>query len=409
MVTPVAITTAIDSTRSSTRTFSYSASTHHVADLAQRTLAELPHLLIVSCFTHGAGATAPAQQVVVTDQLDTTNLDLTTFTLGPISFGNDQVAPPSARQQFLTGVDLRPTQNIQVEIQANVNSSTGVATWKFSSIDPDTGQLTTNPLAGFLPPDITPPQGIGTIVFTVMPKGVIATNTASCNQASVVFDLNPALNTPTWCNTFDVTAPVSHVTALTATESDPSFLVQWSGTDVGSGIATYSIFVSDNGGPFTAFQTNTKAISATFSGQVGHSYAFYSIATDLVGNIEGPKTAAEAHTTVTTLAMLSAAQVETTASGLLYSRVTHTFTGTATITNISSAAINGPFQFVLMSLTDDVTLTDATGTFNGSAYITVPSVSALAPGQSATVNLQFSDPSNAKITFTPVIYSGSFN
>ena len=55
MVTPVAITTAIDSTRSSTRTFSYSASTHHVADLAQRTLAELPHLLIVSCLRMALG------------------------------------------------------------------------------------------------------------------------------------------------------------------------------------------------------------------------------------------------------------------------------------------------------------------------------------------------------------------
>jgi hypothetical protein len=38
--TPVAITTAIDSTRSSTRTFSYSASTHHVADQAAVSLGD---------------------------------------------------------------------------------------------------------------------------------------------------------------------------------------------------------------------------------------------------------------------------------------------------------------------------------------------------------------------------------
>ena len=361
-------------------------------------------------FENQATATAPAQKVVVTDQLDTSNLDLSTFALGPISFGNSQVNPPSAQQQFTGGADLRPTQNIQVKIQASLNPSTGVASWTFSSIDPDTGQLTTDPAAGFLPPDVTPPQGVGTIIFTVMPKANTRTNTTTCNQANVVFDLNPAISTPTWCNSFDITAPVSHATVLPATESSASFPVQWSGTDAGSGISTYSVFASDNGGPFTAFQTNTTATSATFSGQVGHSYGFYSIARDLVGNMEATKTVAEASTTVgSSLTLLSPAQVSVTASGLVYSRVTQTFNGTATITNVSGGAITGPFQFVLTSLTSGVTLTDGTGTFNGSPYITVPSASALTSGQSVTLNLRFSDPSNAKIDFTPAVYSGSFN
>jgi hypothetical protein len=64
---------------------------------------------------------------------------------------------------------------------------------------------------------------------------------------------------------------------------------------------------------------------------------------------------------------------------------------------------------VLTSLTSGVTLANATGTFSGSPYLTVPSASVLTPGQSATVDLRFSDPSNAKINFTPVVYSGSFN
>jgi hypothetical protein len=360
-------------------------------------------------FENQATATAPAQKVVVTDQLDAANLDFSTFALGPISFGNQQVIPSMAQQQLTGGADLRPMQNVQVKIQAGLNPSTGMATWTFSSIDPDTGQLTTDPLTGFLPPDVTPPQGLGTIVFTVMPKAGTTTSTTTCNQASIVFDLNPALSTPTWCNSFDVTPPVSQVTALPATESTPSFLVQWSGTDAGSGISHFNIFVSDNGGPFTAFQTNATGTSATFSGQVGHTYGFYSIATDLVGNVEGAKSAAEASTTVTSLTMLTSSQVSVTASGLAYSRITQMYSGTATLTNISGASINGPFQIVLTSLTSGVTLTDGSGTFNGSSYITVPSVTALASGQSATVDLRFSDPSNAKINFTPVVYSGSFN
>src|SRR6267143_6760196 len=74
--------------------------------------------------------------------------------------------------------------------------------------------------------------------------------------------------------------------------------VAWSGTDVGSGIRDFTVFVSDNGGPFVAWLTNTPTTSATFPGQLGHSYAFYSIARDIVGNVETAKTTAEATTQV---------------------------------------------------------------------------------------------------------------
>jgi CSLREA domain-containing protein len=251
-------------------------------------------------FENQASATAPAQQVVVTDQLDVANLDLSTFTLGPISFGSYQIVPPSGQSQFNSGIDLRPAQDVEVKVSANLNPTTGLVTWTFTSIDPETGQLTTNPLAGFLPPDVNPPQGIGTLLFSVQTKAGIATNTTTCNQATVVFDTNPALNTPSWCNSFDSTPPVSQVAPLPATETSTNFTVQWSGTDLGAGIGAYTIYVSDNGGPFRAFQTATSATSALFAGQLGHTYGFYSIATDLVGNVEGPKSLAETSTSVTT-------------------------------------------------------------------------------------------------------------
>jgi len=99
--------------------------------------------------------------------------------------------------------------------------------------------------------------------------------------------------------------------------------------------------------------------------------------------------------------------VATTASGLAYSRVSQTFNGTVTITNTSNAVITGPFQIVLTSLTSGVTLVNAAGTFGGWPYITVPGAASLASGQSATVSVQFRNPSNALIHFTPTIYSGS--
>jgi hypothetical protein len=103
------------------------------------------------------------------------------------------------------------------------------------------------------------------------------------------------------------------------------------------------------------------------------------------------------------------AQISATSSGLAYSRVTLTFNGTVTIKNTGSSAINGPLQIVLMSLTPGVTLVNATGNFVGSAYITVSLSGSLGPGQSSTVAVQFKNPANAKITFTPIIYSGSLN
>jgi hypothetical protein len=101
-------------------------------------------------------------------------------------------------------------------------------------------------------------------------------------------------------------------------------------------------------------------------------------------------------------------QIVTTASGLIYSRVTQTFDGTVTIKNISNEVIYGPFQIFFMGLPYDVTLLSATGNLSGTPYLTVPAAIAvaLAPGQSATLNMQFKNASNVGMNFTPVIYSG---
>ncbi len=134
--------------------------------------------------------------------------------------------------------------------------------------------------------------------FTVTPKHGLPTDTQVQNQASVIFDVNPPIPTPTWTNTLDNTPPASHVVALPATEISTSFTIQWTGTDVGSGVQDFTIYVSDNGGPFAALLSNTPVTSATFTGQTGHVYGFHSIARDLVGGVEAAKSAAETATQV---------------------------------------------------------------------------------------------------------------
>ena len=105
---------------------------------------------------------------------------------------------------------------------------------------------------------------------------------------------------------------------------------------------------------------------------------------------------------------VSASQVTTTASGLAYSRVTQTFNGTVTLRNDSGSAISGPLQILFTGLTDGVTLANATGDLSGTPYMTITTL-ALASGQSITVSVQFKNPSNATINFTPAIYSGSIS
>jgi hypothetical protein len=101
-------------------------------------------------------------------------------------------------------------------------------------------------------------------------------------------------------------------------------------------------------------------------------------------------------------------QVRVTSTGLLFSRATGTFNGTLTVTNISAQNISGPIQIVLTKLPPGATLTNATRIFKGSPFVTVPGVTILAPNQSVTFVMRFANPAKASISFSPVIYSGSF-
>jgi hypothetical protein len=100
--------------------------------------------------------------------------------------------------------------------------------------------------------------------------------------------------------TIDAGAPTSTVASLPSQTTTPSFTVSWSGSDDagGSGIATFDVFVQTDGGTFTPFLTGTTAVSATFNGAVGHTYGFYSVATDNVGHRQATPASAQASTTV---------------------------------------------------------------------------------------------------------------
>jgi RHS repeat-associated protein len=245
-------------------------------------------------FSNEKTAKVPADNVVVTEQLSP-NLDWSTFQLGTIGFGNYVVNVPPGLTSYSTRVDATATLGVYVDVDASLNLSTGLLTVTFTSLDPTTLDTPSNRLVGFLPPDTNPPNGEGYINYTIQPKPGLVTGAAIDAQASIVFDTNAPLATPQVVNTIDAGPPTSTVTVLSATTTTPSFTVSWSGSDGdGPGIAGYDVYVSDDGGPFSLWQSDTSATSATYPGQPGHTYAFYSTATDHLGLVQPTPTSAQA-------------------------------------------------------------------------------------------------------------------
>jgi hypothetical protein len=255
-------------------------------------------LLYSVYFLNEATATAAAQRVVVTDVLDP-SIDLSTVKVnGAVIGGLNVPIPPSfdpavGQNQTNSVVDFRPVQSLIVSVNTSLNPVSRTLSWMLTAIDPATGLAPADPAVGVVPPGVE-----GSITYSVESLKTVVTGTHVRNQAVIVFDTNPSMTTPAWSNTIDGTPPRSSILSLPSVESLGEFTLAWSGTDDGSGIQNFTVFVSDNGGPFTAWLNNTTAISAKYVGELGHTYAFYSISLDLVGNVESAKTTAEATTQV---------------------------------------------------------------------------------------------------------------
>lgn len=251
-------------------------------------------------FENKPTAAAPAQEVLVTDDLDP-NLDWSTFELKTIAFNDARLAVPPGLQRFRTTARVGSDPN-EVTVDVSFDTTTGRITWLLRSRDANTGDLPEDPFAGFLPPNDAAHRGEGSLTYTIRPRLGLADGTQLRNQATIIFDptygANPPILTPVVTNTVDSVAPDSRVQALPA-ESTGSVEVTWSGQDAagGSGIASYDVYVARDAGPYQLWQIATPATQATFTGQPGSAYRFYSVARDAAGNTEGAPATADATTT----------------------------------------------------------------------------------------------------------------
>lgn len=98
--------------------------------------------------------------------------------------------------------------------------------------------------------------------------------------------------------------------------------------------------------------------------------------------------------------------VQLTQHGAVYNRVTGKYVGSVAVTNKSGTTLAGPLQLKLSNLTAVLTLDNASGADAGAPYVTVPGP--LNPGAAINVPLTFSGPARSMVTYTPVLYQGSF-
>ena len=246
-------------------------------------------------------ATAPAQRVVVTDQLSP-NLDWSTLRFTQFGFGDTFVilSNPSP-YYFETRAVIVGERNFEVETELSLNSATGLVRAVFQSMEPNTG-LPPDVLTGFLPPEDGTGIGQGFFGFTIHPLSDLPSGTAIRNIAEISFDGQTIIATnqvnPQDASegtdpakealiTIDAGVPLSHVEPLPS-RVPPDFELEWHAQDDpgGSGLARVDIFVSTDGAEPVLFHSANASGSLPVSLEPTGNYEFYSIAYDNVGHSE---------------------------------------------------------------------------------------------------------------------------
>ncbi|MCR5660409.1 MAG: T9SS type A sorting domain-containing protein [Bacteroidales bacterium] len=234
-------------------------------------------------------ATAAAQRVEVRHQFHPLG-NLATFGIGAFGFGEHVFEVEGSPSSYQRRLDLIESMGIYVDVVAGVDVVTNEAFWVFQSIDPATGLPPQGAEQGFLPINDEDHKGEGFVTFTIKPKSpACSTRDVITASASIVFDVNEAINTNVWGNTIDALPPTSQVTGEEAATDE--LLLHFIGQDDedGCGIKQYKLYVSDNYSAFKLHDIYPLGSDATYATEYNHCYRFISLGEDNVGNVEDMK------------------------------------------------------------------------------------------------------------------------
>lgn len=237
-------------------------------------------------------ATASAHEVVVTDTLDGRRFDLSSFAPTSLKI-SDRIVELDGEPSFVRTVDMRPEINAIAQVECDFDARTGIARWYFSSLDPMTMEPTDNPMSGFLAVNTDEGNGIGEVSFNIDLKREFDDGCEIANRASIVFDLNEPILTPTRTNVVDTVAPVSALTGGVV-KNDSILTLTWRGEDNRSGLWRYDLYVQDGAGAsWRKAAENVTDTLCDFRYYEGMNYGFCVVATDSAGNVERKELARE--------------------------------------------------------------------------------------------------------------------
>lgn len=232
-----------------------------------------------------AFATAPAHDIWLTDTLDASKFDLSTFKPTRIKIG-EKTAELTGEQNFVTTVDMRPGINAIAQVEGTYDRQKGIARWHISSLDPMTMEPTKYVQDGVLPVN-TDGRGIGEVMYDIKLKSGLAHGTEIKNRAGIVFDANDVIMTPTWTNTIDRVKPTSRVVDAELLPGGEEAAISIEASDEDSGPWRYNVYVQYGSGAWFLAAENVPAdTTATVKLYDGIVHHFYCVATDMAGNVE---------------------------------------------------------------------------------------------------------------------------
>jgi hypothetical protein len=149
-------------------------------------------------------ATAAAHTIVIKDTLDSRYFDMNAFMPTGVRIGGHEifldesdVVKNNDKTSFVKTIDMRPAINAIAQVEGELNHKNGIAQWTFQSLDPMTMEPTDDLMQGILPVNFDGTSGIGEVMFDIGVKQGKADGTEISNKASIVFDYEDPILTPT--------------------------------------------------------------------------------------------------------------------------------------------------------------------------------------------------------------------
>ncbi len=239
-----------------------------------------------------AFATAAAHSIVIKDTLDKKYFVLEEFMPTGVRIGDREVFLEETEVKtqnnvtsFVKTIDMRPEINAIAQVDGTFSIQTGIAQWTFQSLDPMTMEPTNDLMQGILPVNFDGTSGIGEVMFEIGVKQGKADGVEIKNRASIVFDYEDAILTPTWTNIVDAVAP-SSVIDNSWMVNDSTLRITAEAFDARSGVWKYEWYVQAGENAPWWKEGETDSLCFDYHIYEGIDYGFCVVATDSAGNVE---------------------------------------------------------------------------------------------------------------------------